>query len=90
MQTNQHRNTAACICRGYDPADPCMHGDTSQGCPKHDPLYVADDIDYFDDSHGPECSECGHYHDGPEGCCDLATEGCDCTERWMGDKKGWA
>lgn len=25
-----------CTCRGYDPADPCGHGDTSQGCPAHD------------------------------------------------------
>lgn len=26
-----------CACRGYDPADPCGHGDTSEGCPVHDP-----------------------------------------------------
>lgn len=31
-----------CFCRGYDPADPCMHGDTSEGCPRHDPIARAD------------------------------------------------
>lgn len=46
-------------------------------------------INYHDDSHGPECAECGHYHDGPGGACSLAPEGCECTERWHGDKKGW-
>jgi hypothetical protein len=29
-----------CLCRGYDPADPCLHGNTSQGCPVHDPNYA--------------------------------------------------
>src|SRR5207237_446636 len=29
--------TYPCTCRGYDPADPCGHGDTSEGCPRHDP-----------------------------------------------------
>lgn len=30
------RATAPCTCRGYDAADPCGHGDTSEGCPRHD------------------------------------------------------
>lgn len=31
-----------CTCTGYDPADPCRHGDTSAGCPRHDPQAGAD------------------------------------------------
>lgn len=31
-----------CTCQGYDPADPCGHGDTSEGCPTHDPNYDGD------------------------------------------------
>lgn len=30
-----------CECRGPDPADPCGHGETSEGCPVHDPNYEA-------------------------------------------------
>lgn len=39
-----------CTCTGYDPADPCMHGDTSKDCPKHDPNYEpwdAEDCDEY-------------------------------------------
>lgn len=36
---------APCTCRGYDPADPCGHGDTSEGCPRHDPNYYDDSED---------------------------------------------
>lgn len=32
-----------CTCRGYDPADPAMHGDTSEGCPRHDQSITGDD-----------------------------------------------
>jgi len=31
------RTAIPCTCRGYNPADPCGHGDTAEGCPKHDP-----------------------------------------------------
>ena len=34
-----------CTCRGYDPADPCGHGDVSEGCPRHDPHYTFDEED---------------------------------------------
>lgn len=51
---------------------------------------MSGEINYHDDRHGPECTECGHYHDGPDGRCDLEPEGCDCGERWLGDKRGWA
>lgn len=27
---------------GYPPEDPCGHGDTSEGCPVHDPDYEED------------------------------------------------
>lgn len=27
----------SCNCKGYDATDPCGHGDTSEGCPVHDP-----------------------------------------------------
>lgn len=30
-------NQPPCLCRGNDPADPCHHGDTAEGCPRHDP-----------------------------------------------------
>lgn len=31
-------SATTCTCRGYDPADPCGHGDVADGCPAHDPL----------------------------------------------------
>jgi hypothetical protein len=37
----------SCKCSKPDPADPCGHSDTSEGCPRHDPR-----------SEG-ECPSCG-------------------------------
>lgn len=39
-----------CYCRGYDPADPCTHGDTSAACPRHDLTVMGDDArDEYDE-----------------------------------------
>lgn len=36
-------NRFPCTCRGPIPEDPCGHGETSQGCPRHDTSPTGDD-----------------------------------------------
>jgi hypothetical protein len=68
--------TRECTCRGYDPVDPCGHGDTSEGCPRHDSNWEPDE-------EGPTCGICdavGHGFPGG-GPCPLEERGWEDAER---------
>ncbi len=54
-------SATTCTCRGYDPADPCGHGDVADGCPAHDPtIALCGSCEEFMPADGfVECESCG-------------------------------
>lgn len=81
------QSEAPCYCRPADPADPCGHSDSSQGCPRHDRQayqdWLAEEQHWADEeaTGEPTCSICdavGHGYPGG-GPCPLEMRGrCEC------------